>query len=164
MPNVSTEPLTFQLLHFWFTRLSLHFSGVAAQQINMEHNLRIRAEIVDDVTIRAFLGAQVHSKELVRDGKPIIQAVVESVAEVRFASALPKTKLRADQIPMLANVLGVMMPFVREKTHSLLAANGIHMFLPVTNLQQVLVELASRDPEGKMVVDLRQGEPSPASV
>ena len=116
---------------------------------------RVEATIIDDTKLHVLFGAKVYSKDTIDvSGKdmPIDIVWAESVGIFEFQEKIPAAQ-KVKDIPLIANLLALIYPFLREKIGYCFHANKIQFFLDPVNIFTMLRDFSEKDSD--LVIDKR---------
>lgn len=85
--------------------------------------------------------------------EPVAAVVSEAMADINLEFDLVEVKKLVD-IPLVANMLAILYPFIREKINYFFSANGLNVFLPPINTVKLVNE--SKPGSGFTIVDNRK--------
>lgn len=108
--------------------------------------------ILADDKIELLFGVQIVLEKEVSLGpkEHTLHGTVEALATITVEGKIEKPETKKD-VPMLANMLAFMYPFIREKIHSGFACNATDIFLPSMNFYSFVDEVLNN----VAIVDLR---------
>ena len=111
---------------------------------------RVGAWVISDNSLRILFGAKLTSCEQVEDSNnPKAEISLEAVGTFEFEEKLPKIE-QAEDIPLIANLLALIYPFIREKVNDCFNANNTLFLLDPINTFKLIKDLTSQ--EGSFVI------------
>ena len=134
----------FKLSNLVFPSLYSFFSSHDISGHMVTH--RVEATIIDDKKLHVVFGVNIRSRDTVEiDGQsqPKTNVLVEALGTFEFEEEIPKVK-KIQDIPLAANLLALMYPFIREKINYCFGANNIQFFLGPINLFALLKEYSNK--------------------
>ena len=135
-----------------FNGLFLKDPGINA---NFNQGYRVSVNILSDHREQIIFGVQIESEEISPDGHPVVSCSVDALAEVEFTTVLTSPLKEINQIPLLANILAMLFPFMREKVSYFMSNNMILLTLPPINTFEVIKGVSSTK-ETAVIRDMRK--------
>jgi len=89
------------------------------------------------VAVRFGVALFENKKEENNNNASPVKAIVEAIGLIEFKKALGKIK-NVNEIPLIANILALLYPFLREKINYCFSNNKIPMLLPPLNVIDLL--------------------------
>ena len=142
------KPLRFRLDDIKL--LSLHsdfFESKESYQFSIPA-YKVQALIVNDNDLHLIFGIMIQSKNTIKNDTNVL---AEIVGIFHFEEKIPKIE-KLIEIPLAANLLALLYPFLREKISYCLSANRIRYFLKPVNVFKLLENLSEDD---TLLVDRR---------
>ena len=101
--------------------------------------------MINDNSLKVLFGTRLTSHEPVEGGnKPKVEILVEAVGTFEFEKRLPKIE-QADDIPLVADLLALIYPFIREKVNDCFNANNTLFLLHPINTFELIKNLTNQD-------------------
>lgn len=117
---------------------------------------RVGGNIPNKKTANILFGVRVASQDKFNEKTPKVLTTVEAIGEFEFENDLPVVDHIAS-MPLGANILALLYPFIREKVYSYFSSNGLQIFLPPTNTLNFIKENAEN--KNFKINDFRNVEP-----
>ena len=132
-----------ELVSIKLPALHSFFSPIDDFTLQIAH--RIEAHIVNNSELHLLFGVNVFTKETTEVNQKEV-AAISTLAEVagkfKFKNKIPKADKLTD-IPLIANLLAMMYPFIREKITYCFHANQVNYFLGPINIHTLIRELSN---------------------
>lgn len=125
----------FQIKNILFPRIEGLFISMPIG--DFEFSYRVEGHVPSEKVVRLLFGIQVASKDKVEGKTAKASVIVEAIGEFEFEEELPVID-HISKLPLAANLLALLYPFIREKVSSFFASNGLQVFLPPTNTIQLV--------------------------
>jgi hypothetical protein len=146
---------SFNLIKILFPSFDCIYLKDPGPNAKFNQGFRIYVDILTDTRARISFGFRLESAEKGTDGLPVVHCGVDAMAEVEFPTPLPKDMSTINQIPLLANILAMLFPFVREKVNYFLSNNFILLMIPPINTFEVIKELETKK-NNRTILDHRK--------
>ncbi len=144
-------PTTFTLLRLYFPRIDGSFIKLPSTN-SYNQTLRVAVSLYDDHHLIILLGIQLISDEKDKNDKPSAALIVECAAEIELNKDLGQVN-SLDDIPLAANMLAMLFPFLREKVNYFFSNNHVQLLLNPINTLQLTKEM--KPGNGLEIFDVR---------
>ena len=115
----------------------------------------VKATIISDKELHVLFGAKVYSEDTLDiNGKdiPIDIVLAEAVGVFKFQEKIPMVQ-KINDIPLIANLLALIYPFLRERISSCFHINKIQFLLDPVNIFLMLEGFSNQN--SALVIDKR---------
>ncbi|MGR3318060.1 MAG: hypothetical protein ACUZ8O_06220 [Candidatus Anammoxibacter sp.] len=142
----------FSIIDIFFPKIDFDLR-LGESKLDLKQRFRGDVIIKDAKTIAVRFGVGLfeNQKKNGKNNSPPIRAIIESIGVVKYKSPIGNIKSITD-IPMIANILASLYPFLREKMNYCFSNNKITMLLPPLNVINLLSEIG----DSFKVVDARK--------
>lgn len=115
------------------------------ENLSLDVGYKIQAHIISPETIKILFGSQVNHKKTKPEESPF-KIIVEVLGVFKFKEKVfnEQSKITVNSIKPLPNMLAILLPFIREKVHSLLFNNKIIFYLPTLNTIQLVENIKDK--------------------
>ena len=124
----------------------LHYVFKAPPE-SFQHSIahRVEAWVINDNSLKILFVTKLTSCEQVEGSdNPKTDILIEAVGTFEFEKKLPKIK-KVNDIPLVANLLALIYPFIREKINDCFNANNALFLLSPINTFKLIEGLAERE-------------------
>ncbi|MBN1113855.1 MAG: hypothetical protein JXA66_00800 [Oligoflexia bacterium] len=125
--------------------------GVRKQDYNFQQLFKFEVDIVDDFSIKVNFGTGLIEDPEKMNEQGVCRAIVEVSGIVQYSEKINEIK-SCKEIPLFANILATLYPFIREKINYCFSYNKVTMLLQPLNLIKVIDDLQ----DVIIIKDLRQ--------
>lgn len=131
---------SFKLLQLFFPKMECHFVK-SPSSVNYVQGHRISLTILDNKSIILLFGVSLQSDER-ENNVPVIGAIVEVAARIELPSDIGIVNRVAD-LPLSANMLALLFPFLREKVNYFFSNNHVNVLLNPINTIDLIKDPAA---------------------
>src|SRR5687768_11332768 len=132
--TAKSERQGIQIAELRFPRLILDAHAAAETDLRLEEATRFEFGYLSPTRIRAKFGIQLTDSDD-GDHAVMLQAEAEAVIVYKLSFDLPE---RAAELPMVASVLMLLFPFLREKINYLSACIGLNLLLDPMDIHGII--------------------------
>lgn len=150
-----TAQPSFNLIKILFPSYDCLFLKDPGPNANFNQGFRLNINVLSDNRAQIIFGLQLESVEKSPENDPIVRCAVDALAEIEFTAALPNPLKDVSQIPLLANILAMLFPFMREKVNYFMSNNLVLLTLPPVNTFEVIKGMSTTK-ETTLIRDMRK--------
>lgn len=133
---------SFTLHRLYFPRIEGIYIKDPGKDAEYNQAFRIALVIETNNKIKLLFGMSISS--LLKEGdSPLAGFVIEAMADIDLSNPLPNPLTDINQVPLLANMLALLYPFIREKVNYYFSNNHMLLLLPPVNTYEIIKDLAA---------------------
>lgn len=145
---------SFNLVKILFPSFEGAFLKDPGLNANFTQGFRINVNILSDSRAQIIFGLQLESEEKDPNNFPVVRCSIDAMAEIDFTAPLPTPVKDLSQIPLLANILAMLFPFMREKVNYFLSNNLLLLMIPPVNTFEIIKGITDQEGTAR-IQDLR---------
>lgn len=136
-------------------KLDGHFTSHPKEKKEYNQSYRIALDILNDKTMIVLFGISLQSREGEKNIS-VAGVIAEVAATIEMDTPLSEISELAD-VPLIANVLALIFPFLREKVHYFFSNNQINIvLLPLNTVELVKASKDARAGGSVSISDRRK--------